>query len=122
MALHDRMKKLIDRMTSVSKYGTENVTIKINTGTFDPSTGGFEDESEEENTYDIKMIASNYSDYLVSKDTIEQSDIYATVALFEVDPTIGSIITIREVDYQVLNVRRIDVQGVVIGWQLQLRV
>lgn len=122
MALHDRMKKLIDRMTSVSKYGTENVTIKINTGTFDPSTGGFEAESEEENTYDIKMIASNYSDYLVSKDTIEQSDIYATVALFDVDPTIGSIVTIREVDYQVLNVRRIDVQGVVIGWQLQLRV
>lgn len=122
MALHDRMKKLIDRMTSTNKYGTENVTIKIHTGTYDPSTGSYDSEDEEENTYDIKAIACNYSDYLISKDTIEQSDIYVTVALFDVDPTIGSIITIREVDYQVLNVRRIDVQGVVIGWQLQLRV
>lgn len=114
-------------MTAVGKYGTDDVTINIPSGEFNPATGEYELELDEmdqpvETTYPVKVIASAYNDYLVSKDTIELSDVNLTVALFGHEPNTASIVNLKGIDYQVLKVRRIDVQGVVIGWQLQLRV
>lgn len=133
-------------MTSFKKYGTDQVYITIidNQGdsTFDPTDGSVTperpDPSDEEasdfynceNTYGIQAIDAGYSDYLRNRnDGIEQSDMFMTVALFGADPTIGSIISIGGVGssenasrYTVLNVKKISVQGVVIGWQLQCRI
>jgi len=129
------MKKLIDKMTSVKKYGTEDVTITVLSAesgeAFDPADGGvspFRTYEENDiyysgsNTYPIAVINSSYSDYLVSKGTLEISDVKLTVALFAVDPTIGSSVLIGNIGYTVMNVRKLSVQGNVIGWQLQLRV
>ncbi len=120
MAIFDRMKNVVDRLTLPSKYGMSNpITLTVSNDDFDPedgSVGGTPD------TYTIQGIDTRYSAYELNGGSIEVNDLKLTVAVFEVDPIVGDIVNLNSQDYRIMNVTKLSVQGQTIGNILQLRI
>lgn len=122
MALSDRMKATVTRLTKPAPYyGTSGMTLTVNTGSvFVPEEGGYTTTTP--TVYNIQGIELKYKIEEVDNDTILGGDKKLLVAAtLSIEPPVNAVVAISGKTYRVMSVEPMKVQGIPIGYTLQLR-
>jgi hypothetical protein len=122
MAIYDRMKSVMDRLTAAPKFGVQDVlTISI-PATSEPYNVANGSVSGSPTVLTIQGIDGRYNSHETDGTIIRQDDVKLITPRLTTTPTVGSEVTLHSKKYRVMNVKKIVVQGQDIGYHLQLRV
>jgi hypothetical protein len=104
----------------LTKYGQTVTLSRVTGATFDPTTGV--DSGGSTTTWTGKGASFNYNSSEIDGAMIQESDIRLLLEAVSTTPAIGDQVTVDSVAYHVVSVNETSPGGVVVKYDLQLRV
>ena len=104
----------------ITQAGEAVTIVREIPGEFVPSTG--EPLPSSFITYTAYGVPENYRSLEINQTTVLQGDLKVTIYKTDQVPEVNDTLTINAIDYRVINVDRIRVNGADVIYQMQVRV
>lgn len=103
----------------ITSAGQDVTLTKLTGGTFSGALGAY--TSQTSTNYTVKSYIGNYKDSLIDGTMIQRGDRMAYIEN-TVQPLIDNVITADSIEYKIINVKSININGDAVLYEAQLRV